>query len=71
MSEKRDVTALPLETRELVEFLRAAHPSFNSVADTLLDLAADDSVSPQVYERVCDAVFTVLTAWAMKGAVSE
>lgn len=64
-------TALPLETREGIEVLRAAHPSFNSVADTLLDLAADDSVSPQVYERICDAVFTVLMAWAMKDAVPE
>lgn len=48
-------------------FLRVAHPSFVSVADTLVDLAADESVSPEVYDRVCEAVFTVLTAWAMNG----
>jgi hypothetical protein len=57
---------LPAETREGIEALRAADPSFGSVADTLLALAGDDSVSPQVYERVCDAVFTVLMAWARK-----
>lgn len=56
---------LPADLEELLAFLRAAHPSFASVADTLTDLAADDSVSPEVYDRVCDAVFTVLTAWAM------
>lgn len=44
--------------------LRAAHPSFGPVADTLVDLANDDTVSPQVYLRVCEAVFTVLNAWA-------
>ena len=38
---------------------------FSDCADTLLDLAADDSVSPEVYERVCDAVFSVLNAWAL------
>jgi hypothetical protein len=30
----------------------------------LLDLAADDTVSPEVYEKVCRAVFSVLNAWA-------
>ena len=62
---------VPPDLLELLAFLRATHPSFGSVADTLTDLAADDSVSPAVYDRVCDAVFTVLTAWAMKDAVPE
>ncbi len=37
---------------------------FSDVADVLLDLAADDTVSPEVYEKVCRAVFSVLNAWA-------
>jgi hypothetical protein len=44
--------------------LRAADPRFEAVADTLLALTEDDSVSPAVYDRVCSAVFTVLDAWA-------
>lgn len=47
-----------------IAIMRAADPSFGAVADTLLDLANDDTVSPEVYERVCAAVFVVLNAWS-------
>ena len=57
------MTALPPDLVEALTMLRDAHPSFASVADMLVDLADDESVSPKVYDRVCDAVFTVLYAW--------
>jgi hypothetical protein len=48
---------------ESLQVLRAAHPSFEPVADTLVDLANDETVSPEVYTRMLDAVFIVLYAW--------
>lgn len=47
-----------------LDVLREADESFGPVADLLLELAADASVSPVVYDRVAAAVFTVLEAWA-------
>lgn len=58
------VAAVPRDVMVGIAVLRDADPSFAEVADTLLDLAADDAVSPAVYDRVCLAVFTVLEAWA-------
>lgn len=55
---------IPSEVMDGIAVLREADPSFAEVADTLLDLAADDAVSPVIYDRVCSAVFTVLEAWA-------
>lgn len=59
-----------MSARDL-ETLRTAHPSFGKVADTLVKvadtlvaLAYDETVTPQVYDRVCDAIFTVLYAWS-------
>ena len=43
--------------------LRGAREGFDEVADILEELADDPSVSPMVFDKVCRAVFTVLTAW--------
>ncbi len=51
--------------RALGEGLDVLHAAgFGEVADILLALAADDAVSPEVYEKVCRAVFVVLEAWS-------
>jgi hypothetical protein len=49
---------------EAIGVARLHEAGFGSVAETLLDLADDPTVSPDVYEKVCEAVFTVLNAWA-------
>lgn len=52
------------ETMEGITTLRNAHPAFGKVANLLLELAGDRDVSPELYLRICDSVFTVLNAWA-------
>lgn len=49
---------------EAIGIARLHEAGFGSVADTLLELAEDESVSIDVYEKVCAAVFAVLDAWA-------
>lgn len=44
--------------------LVSAHPSFGQVDELLIGLAADESVSPAVFDRVCKALFVVLNAYA-------
>ena len=56
-------TAQPPELAREIETFRSAHPLFGSVADTLLELADDTTVTPAVYDRVCEAIFTVAHAW--------
>jgi len=53
-----------------LDVLRAADPAFGEVADTLVELANDRTVSPAVYDRVCAAVFAVLGAWAARGELT-
>ncbi len=54
-------------TNDLAEGLIALRESgFVQVADLLLDLADDDTVSPEVYEKVCEVLFQVLNACAEK-----
>lgn len=44
--------------------LRFAHPSFGPVADMIVELADDPTVTPEVYEKVCRSTFVLLSAWA-------
>lgn len=52
------------ELAMLRHILVSSHPSFGRVDEILIGLAADESVSPAVFDRVCEALFVVLNAYA-------
>jgi hypothetical protein len=62
--DARSAAHTPPELEALREVLRRSHPSFVGIDAILMELAADESVSPRVFDRVCEALFTVLMAYA-------
>lgn len=46
-----------------LKMMRREDQRIGKAADVLEELAHDDSVTPYVYDRVCDAVFSVLDAY--------